>query len=67
MKPPINSRITGLPRPAAASLCVRTSASGNAKNGISEVAGMGMVSVTHQVAVSRVIAAVTAIRYSIPE
>ena len=60
MKPPINNRISGLPKDWPTCAGVKTPNSGNRASGISEVNGIGTGSKTHQIAHSKVTDAVTA-------
>ena len=66
VKHPINNKIIWLPSADADSLWVNTPAIGKPKKGISEVTGIGSASVTHNMAVNRVIEAVEAIRWGCP-
>ena len=61
MNAAISKIITWLPSDEAASAWVNTPARGNSANGISEVAGMGSASVTHNIATNKVMPAVSAI------
>ena len=60
MNPPISSRISGLPNDWPTCAGVSIPSKGKTASGISEVNGMGTGSNTHQVAHSKVTAAVTA-------